>query len=54
VKNRVLEQSIPGFSSPSQEKSWLTTDPVCSGAVSRKEEEYLREVLVEFLKGIEE
>ena len=50
LRKRILEQSLPGFSSPSQEKSWSVTDPISAGSVASKEAEYFREVLAEFLR----
>lgn len=50
LRKRVMEESVPGFSSPSQEKSWSVTDPISAGSVARREADFLREVLAEFLR----
>lgn len=52
LRERVFEQSLPGFSSPSQEKSWSVTDPDYAGSVANKEAEYFMEVLAEFLREV--
>lgn len=50
LSNRILVDSIPGFSTPSQQKSWTTVDPSLSESVLEHEGEFFKQVLGEFLE----
>lgn len=49
---RILVESIPGFSTPSQQKSWNTVDPSLYQSVLDYEGVFFKEVLNEFLEQL--